>query len=134
MDTRNFRGSIALQFVKFLAVGALNTVFGYAVFAGLILAGVRPILSLAITYVVGVLFNFVTTGRFVFDHSHLSGLLRFVGAYMVIFGLNVGLYQILSAVGASPLLAQAICVPIVAIFSFFLFKFHVFKPRITRAG
>jgi putative flippase GtrA len=116
--------------MKFLAVGVLNTAFGYGVFALLIFAGVRPMPSLAITYVVGVTFNFITTGRFVFDHPHRSALLRFIAAYVVVFLINAGLYEILSASGVTPLVAQAICVPIMAIVAFFLFKVHVFNPHI----
>jgi putative flippase GtrA len=86
--------------------------------------------SLVITYVVGVTFNFITTGRFVFDHLHRSALLRFIAAYVVVFLINAGLYEVLSASGVTPLVAQAICVPIMAIFAFFLFKVHVFNPHI----
>jgi putative flippase GtrA len=132
MDAPQIRTSTAIQFAKFLAVGVLNTAFGYGVFALLIFAGVRPMPSLAITYVVGVTFNFVTTGQFVFDHFHRSALLRFIAAYVVVFLINAALYEILSASGVTPLVAQAICLPIMAILAFFLFKFHVFNPHIRR--
>ncbi len=132
MKAPQIRTSTAIQFTKFLAVGVLNTAFGYGVFALLIFAGVRPMPSLAITYVVGVTFNFITTGRFVFDHLHRSALLRFIAAYVVVFLVNAGLYEILAASGITPLVAQAICLPIMAVLSFFIFKFHVFNPRIRR--
>src|SRR5450631_204391 len=89
MSTNTIRRSTLLQFAKFLAVGALNTLFGYGVFAGLIWLAVPPVLALVITYVVGVLFNFATTGHFVFDHRELSALLRFIAAYVVIFLINL---------------------------------------------
>ncbi|HET9651933.1 MAG TPA: GtrA family protein, partial [Usitatibacter sp.] len=69
---------IAWQFVRFLIVGGVNTLFGYAVFAGLVLAGMPPMPALVLTYVVGVLFNFFTTRRFVFAASGRgAALLRF---------------------------------------------------------
>ena len=114
------------QFVRFLFVGALNTLFGYAVFAGLILAGLSSTPALVITYVVGVLFNFVTTGRLVFGKNRGS-LARFIGAYVVIYFFNLGLLKLAESAGAGPLLAQALCLPVVAVFSFLLFKFQVFR-------
>ncbi len=116
-----------VQFARFLAVGALNTFFGYSVFAGLVLAGVHPTLALILAYVVGVLFNFFTTRRFVFSSAGNASLWRFIGAYVVIYFFNLGLFRLAEYWGAGPLLAQALCLPLVAVFSFFLFKFQVFR-------
>lgn len=123
----------AEQFIRFLAVGLLNTLFGYGVFAGLVLAGMPPMPALVLTYVVGITFNFFTTRRFVFQRSSRSSLLRFVAAYGVIYVFNVGLYRLVEAAGAGPLLAQALCLPVVAVFSFLLFKLHVFKDTDSRS-
>lgn len=121
---------IAWQFLRFLVVGAVNTLFGYAVFAGLILAGVPPMPALVATYIVGVLFNFFTTRRFVFAApGHGAALARFVVAYVVIYFFNLALYTVFDHAGLSPLVAQALCVPVVAVFSFLLFKFQVFRDR-----
>lgn len=118
------------QFARFLVVGALNTAFGYAVFAGLVLAGMSPMPALVITYVVGVAFNFVTTGKYVFGGARREAFLRFVAAYVVIYLFNVALFSGFAWLGAPPLVAQALCVPIVAVFSFALFRSQVFvRPR-----
>jgi putative flippase GtrA len=61
-----FPSGTPMEFVRFLAVGLGNTVFGYAVFALLVLAGVAPMPALVLTYVAGIVFNFFTTRRFVF--------------------------------------------------------------------
>ena len=119
--------SIGWQFLRFLAVGALNTLFGYSVFAGLVLAGLAPVPALVLTYVVGVTFNFFTTRRFVFATSPRASIARFVGAYVVIYLFNLGIFKLAEMAGAGPLLAQALCLPVVAVFSFFLFKFQVFR-------
>ena len=117
------------QFLKFLVVGAVNTVFGYAVFAGLVLAGMPSVPALVVTYVVGVCFNFWTTRRFVFGQRGYSSFGRFVAAYVVIYFFNLGVFKAWEATGAGPLWAQALSIPIVAVFSFLLFKLHVFKDR-----
>jgi putative flippase GtrA len=91
--------------------------------------------SLVLTYLLGVPFNFMTTGMLVFDdHGHAS-FWRFVVAYGVIYIFNVASYHLLvAAVGAGPLVAQAICLPAVAVFAFILFKVHVFRGGAERAS
>lgn len=117
------------QFLRFLAVGMLNTLFGYAIFAGLVLAGLAPMPALVLAYLAGVPFNYFTTGRFVFGGAPRSraAFARFVVAYVVIYGFNAVLYRVAEMAVAGPLLAQALCIPAVAVFSFLLFKLHVFR-------
>jgi putative flippase GtrA len=126
MPTNPTGGKMPSQFIKFLFVGAINTAFGYGIFAALVLSGVSPMPALIVTYFVGIPFNFVTTRRIVFERTGSSTFLRFVAAYLVIYLLNLGLYRVLEAADAKPLVAQAICVPPIAVISFFLFKFQVF--------
>jgi putative flippase GtrA len=119
----------ARQFARFLVAGAVNTLFGYSVFAGLVLAGMAPMPALVLTYVVGIAFNYFTTGRYVFGHAGSGALLRFIAAYGVIYLFNVAIYRGVAGLGAAPLLAQALCLPVVAVFSFVLFKFRVFRDE-----
>jgi hypothetical protein len=46
---------------------------------------------------------------------------------MIIYLFNLGLYKLINLSGLAPLLTQALCLPVVAVFSFLLFKFQVFK-------
>ena len=116
------------QFIRFLLVGALNTAFGYAVFVLLVFAGLPSMPALVGTYVMGVLFNFATTRMLVFRRAAgAATFARFVAAYIVIYFFNAGLLKVLESAGVHPLAGQALCVPVVAAFSFFLFKLHVFK-------
>ena len=117
------------QFGRFLAVGLLNSGFGYLVFALAILAGISPMPSLVLTYLLGVPFNFVTTGKLVFHHRGYASLGRFVVAYGVIYIVNVAAYHLIAAAGARPLVAQAICLPVMVVMAFILFKLHVFRPH-----
>jgi putative flippase GtrA len=117
------------QFARFLVVGAFNTAFGYGVFAALVVSGIDPVPALVATYFVGVPFNYLTTGRFVFKPGGGAAFLRFVAAYVGVYLVNLALFKMLELAGAGPLLAQALCLPVVAVFSFFLFKLHVFRDR-----
>ena len=47
------------RFVKFLFVGGLNTLFGYVVFALLVLAGLEDQTALVIAYFIGVIWNYL---------------------------------------------------------------------------
>ena len=127
MDTDASAPTTLSQFLRFVAVGLVNTAFGYGVFAAMVIAGTPPMPALVAAYVAGILFNFVTTRKFVFGRSESSSFLRFVAAYGVIYIFNAVLYEVFAATGAPPLVSQAICLPIVAVFSFILFKLHVFK-------
>jgi putative flippase GtrA len=116
-----------LQAFKFLLVGVFNTVIGYLLFALLSFAGIETSLALALTYVLGVLCNFFTTGQFVFGTSHPKFLLRFLLVYIVIYMLNLGLIMIMMRGGVGKLAAQAMLVPLMALLSFGALKSFAFK-------
>jgi putative flippase GtrA len=115
------------QFVRFLAVGSLNTLFGYGVFSLLVVAELVPGVALLIATVLGVLFNYFTTGRIVFATQGLGRLPWFVGAYSLTFLFNLLSLRGLISVGLSPLLAQALLLPVVTVTNFALNKLLVFR-------
>ena len=57
------------KFAKFLLVGVLNTLFGYFLYGSLILIGLNYKYAVLLATIIGVLFNFQTTGRLVFGLS-----------------------------------------------------------------
>jgi putative flippase GtrA len=57
------------RFVRFLLVGVLNTIFGYFLYGTLILIGLDYKLAVLLATILGVLFNFQTTGRLVLGLS-----------------------------------------------------------------
>lgn len=109
------------RFVKFLFVGVLNTAFGFAVYAVLLrLAGLPWQWALALSYVLGILWNFATHGRIVFGTTGLARLPAYVGAYVVLFFLNRWALQGAIAAGLSDLWAQALLVLPMAMVAFVL--------------
>ena len=115
------------QFIKFLAVGALNTGIGYGTFALLILMKLRPGLSLFLATTFGVLFNYMTTGRLVFSTKGLGRLPIFAAVYGLTFLLNLWSLRLLLSKGATPFLAQAVLLPLMVILNFALNKIFVFR-------
>lgn len=116
-----------LRFVRFVLVGGVNTLFGYALFAILVLASGSHRLALLGATIVGVLFNFLTTGRLVFGNSRWRRLPLFVGVYALVFALNLGALDLLVASGVAPLLAQLLVLPVCVVISFLLNSLFVFR-------
>jgi putative flippase GtrA len=116
------------RFFRFLLVGALNTVFGYTVYCLLLLAGMHYTLALVCSSVVGVLFNYRTTGRLVFGHRGHGLLARFALVYAVCYGLNVLVLKSLAALGLSYYAGQALVTLPMAFVTFSLNARFVF-PR-----
>ena len=113
--------------VKFLMVGALNTLFGYVMFLSALWLTGRPIISLAISSILGVLFNFCTTAKLVFGSSDLRLLARFIGVYAFVFIVNAGLLETLQRIGLAPAFAALILTPFMAALSYVLLRDHVFS-------
>ena len=115
------------QFRQFLLVGILNTVFGYFVYAVFVLSGVTPSISLFVATCVGIIFNFSTTGRWVFRKSDVWAFPRFVLAYLITYIANWALLNSLLVLGVPALAAQALPLPVIVIFTFFILRFFVFR-------
>ena len=120
----------ASPFVRFLLVGALNTVVGYGLFAAFVLAGLHYAVAAALSTVLGVLFNFQTIGRVVFESRDRSLLLRFAAVYAVTYVLNVGALRALEATRVHVLVVQAALVLPMAAVAFSLHRRFVFQ-RVT---
>ena len=116
-----------VQAIRFLVAGGLNTLFGYAVYLGGLGLKLTPTLALAIATLVGAIFNYFTTARYVFAHRTVSRLPIFVAAYALIYLVNAGAIRVLLNSGTSPAPAQAILVPFMAVLSFVIFRNFVFR-------
>lgn len=110
----------AIRFIKFLFVGLINTGFGYGVYALLVIFNTPPQIALLLAFIVGVLWNYMTTARFVFEVSGFGRLPAYCVCYVFMYALNAGSLQLALNTGVEPLLAQAILMPIIAVVSFVL--------------
>jgi putative flippase GtrA len=117
------------RFARFLVVGVLNTAFGYLVFAAIILAGFSPQLALLVATIVGIAFNFMTTGRLVFASRDNKRLPRFVLVYCVSYGLNALALRGLIDAGIPSLYAQVILLPAVVVVTFAGMRIFVFQEN-----
>lgn len=117
-----------MRFARFLVVGAMNTLFGLGLYAMLVWLGLPVWAALMLGHVSGVIFNFFTTGHFVFSDVAASRLPRFVGAYIGCYLLNYIALRGLMAAHAGPIAGQIILTPLMAAISFFVMSRFVFRP------
>lgn len=120
---------ISQTIAKFLGVGLINTVVGYAIYAILILLNVPYLAALLMATVAGVTFNYFSIGRLVFKSR--GGLFifgKFIAAYGVVYCVNA------AALGVSikhfqigPYIGQALCVLPSVLLNWFLMNYWVYK-------
>lgn len=122
-------GPAAQRFGRFLVVGALNSAVGYVLFVGFVLLRLVPEAALLLATVLGVMFNFLTTGRFVFANGDCSHLLNFVAVYAAVYVFNALVLRFLMMIAVPPLLAQLVLLPIAAIITFVALRNFVFKEE-----
>ncbi len=116
--------------LRFGLAGAVNTAFGFSVYSGLVvLLGMAPSVALLVATVTGVLFNFFTFGGFTFRRLAVRRLPRFVAAYALIYAFNLALLEGLRATSSlGPVVAQLLCLAVVAPAAYFVLKALVFQP------
>ncbi len=121
------RAAEVRQFIKFLIVGGFNTLVGYAIFTGFILASTPSTVAVIGTTVIGALFNFASTGWIVFRSSETTLLPRFMVVYAGQCVVNVAMLRALELTGVTPLMAQALLIPLLTILSFVAMRQFVFN-------
>jgi putative flippase GtrA len=105
----------------------LNTAFGYCVYAVMLWIGLNYAAAAAVGTVLGVLFNFKTTGSLVFRSSDNRLIFRFVGVYMFVYVTNVAGLASLSLMGLSAYIAGLVMLLPAATLAFLFNKKWVFK-------
>ena len=126
---------VADERVRFLVVGGINTVVGYALFAVLqITAGhvIGYLGSLYGSYLLAVTLAFVLHRRFTFrvegTGNRLVDFLRFASVYVVSLAANTLVLPLLVELAhLDPLVAQAISVVVTTIVSYFGHKYFSFR-------
>ena len=108
------------RLVRFLLTGALNTAFGYCCFAALIFIGLHYTLAVLLGTIIGVLFNFFTTGKLVFDMTDHHRLPRFFAVYAILYILNVLWLKLMVMLNVDLYLGGAIAILPMAGLSYFL--------------
>lgn len=114
------------RFVRFIAVGLLNTAFGYGVFALLVFLGLHYAVASFVGTILGIIFNFFSTGRLVFQNLDNRRLPRYFGVYGITYVLGLFGLSFLDALGFDMYRAGLVMIPPSATVSYFLNRRFVF--------
>jgi len=120
---------IKSQFVRFLFVGGMNTIFGYSVFAFFIWIGLHYTLATLLSTVLGVLFNYKSYGILVFRNRSNRLLWRYILVYVMLYILNNLWIHVFTLVKITPYISGLLWVLPNAAISFFLIKIIVFTKK-----
>lgn len=118
------------ELLRFLLAGAVNTLFGYAIYSLGILAGAPVWMALLIGMLVGTVFNFFTTGGYAFRQLSPQRYPRFVACYLLVYGVNLLLIEGLSLWISDKLQIQAALLLPLALLSYFLMARLVFVKHV----
>ena len=120
--------ALLLEWLRFVAVGCLNTAVGYGLYALCIWLGAGYFTAAFLSMVGGVLFNYRTTGALVFSRRRGS-LARFAGCYGLVLAFSVALLHYLDRQGFDPYVAGLITGVPAAALSFVLLRIFAFRPE-----
>jgi putative flippase GtrA len=124
-----FQRLIPNKFIRFLFVGGLNTAFGMAVYCLCIFVGIPYFVATLVSNVLGVCFNFVTTGNIVFENGDPRLILRFVLCYVAVYLINTAVVRLLILWGVNDYWAGIVATPVAGVCSFFLLKSFVYRKK-----
>jgi putative flippase GtrA len=124
----------ALRFIRFMATGGINTGFGYASYAALVLTGMPLWLAVTGSTTMAILFNFYSYGSLVFGNTSARVMPRFLMFYAALGLVNFGLLHALTTLGIGPLLAQALLLPVLAVLGFAGMRLFVFTAASGKAS
>ena len=114
------------KFALFLIAGGLNTGFGFLSYAALVLVGMPLWLTVVLSMLAALFFNYLTYGGVVFKNLSRRNMPKFVVFYSLVAVLNYLGLRMLTSVGVGPIISQAFLLPALAVFSFIGMSKYVF--------
>ncbi len=113
---------LRLKFIRFLLVGFVNTLFGYAAYSSLLWTGLSYLEALFFATVLGIIFNYFTLGSAVFKtRPSWATLFKVFTAYAMVYLLNAALLVLIRHfLLFDPYIAQMMCIPVTVAVSWIL--------------
>jgi putative flippase GtrA len=120
------------RILRFLAAGVLNTGFGFASYAGVVLVGAPLWLAVGVSIALAFVFNFFSYGGLVFGSTPGRRLPRFLMFYIALGGMNFVSLQLMGLLGFGSFVAPAVLLPILAVVTYAGMRSFVFFGEDTR--
>lgn len=116
------------EIIKFVVVGIINTIFYYMLYSLFIYMNFEYFLAVIFATILGVLFSFKTFSKLVFNNSNNKLIFKFLLVYCFNIVLNIFIIKAYVYFCNDNLyIAGLIAIILIAISSFVLNKFYVFK-------
>lgn len=123
----NFLKRYDYRIIRFFLSGVVNSIFGFAVYSFFIFIGLDPSISVSLSMIIGVFFNYQTIKTFVFSDAHGSRLMPFLASYLVVLLISILCLKILDHYEFNRYLAGLIVSLPMAGLSYILQRKFVFK-------
>jgi putative flippase GtrA len=117
------------QFIRFLIVGGINTLFGYGVYSFFIFIGIHYTVAAFLGTILGIIFNFFTTGKIVFKTLGRGIFPKFIIVYFISYCINILGLRLLQNFKLNSYEAGAVLVLPMAFTSYLLLKMFVYTKR-----
>jgi putative flippase GtrA len=114
--------------LRFVVAGGLNTLFGFVVYAAIILLGAPTWAALLVGMLAGTVFNFFTIGGYAFRQLSMRRFPLFVACYLCVYAVNLALIGWLAPRAGGPLAGQALALVPMALLSYVLMSRVAFAP------
>jgi putative flippase GtrA len=116
-----------LRPLRFLVAGGVNTAVSYGVFALMLWLALPLALASLLSLLSGLAVGYLTQGRFVFRRLPSGSLLRYVLAWIVMYGVHYGVVSQLMRLGVPPLAGALVALVVIAALSYFVLRDLVFR-------
>ena len=116
-----------IQFIKFIIVGVLNTIVGYGIYWAMLQLDFNFTIAALVSTLIGIIFNFFTMGRLVFNSKNNALFYKFVFVYIFLYLISIAGISFIHNFDISYEIAGAIIIIPRAILSYILNKNVVFK-------
>jgi putative flippase GtrA len=119
------------KFVKFIFTGVANTVFGYLIFAVIFFLTNQKEITLTISYILSILFNYYTISSYVFESTHSNKKIIYLFlVYLLLYLINIiHLFITVNLFNFDVYLSQLITLLYLPLLSFYFNKKYVFTVK-----
>ena len=126
-----------IQFVRFVMVGIIQNLLGYALYISITWAGLDPKLTITFLYPVGFTLSYMGNKKWSFSHKgdHKQAIIRFTITHLIGYAFNIaGLYMLVDMYGYSHQYVQLLIMFILMFYYFLALRMFVFKSDSTIAS
>ncbi len=117
------------RLVRMFLAGGVNTLFGFTVFSAVLAMGTPRWVALLIGLLCGTVFNFMTTGHYVFRQLVVGKYPRFLACYLLVYLVNLEAIRLLWHATGNDIVSQAVLSLPMAVFSYVLMGRYVFTAH-----